>query len=95
MRVTVIRIVIDALGTVPKGLISKLVELKVGGRARTIQATALFRSPRILRRVLVTLFYLLRFGLVWFYGISTIIGYLIPNPFNTYKLLYFKQFSLA
>ena len=21
------------------------------------------------------------FGLVWFYGISTIVGYLIPNPF--------------
>ena len=24
------------------------------------------------------------FGLVWFYGISTIVGYLIPNPFNIY-----------
>ena len=24
------------------------------------------------------------FGLVWFYGISTIIGYLMPNPFYTY-----------
>ena len=22
----------------------------------------------------------LRFGLVWFYGISTIVGYLMPNP---------------
>ena len=21
------------------------------------------------------------FGLIWFYGISTIIGYLMPNPF--------------
>ena len=24
------------------------------------------------------------FGLVWFYGISTIVGYLMPNPFYTY-----------
>ena len=23
-------------------------------------------------------------GLVWFYGISTILGYLIANPFSTY-----------
>ena len=26
------------------------------------------------------------FGLVGFYGISTIVGYLIPNPLNTYIL---------
>ena len=26
------------------------------------------------------------FGLVWFYGISTIIGYLMPNPFYTHVL---------
>ena len=33
--------------------------------------------------------------LIWFYGISTIVGYLIPNPFYTFKQFYFKQFSLA
>ena len=32
------------------------------------------------------------FGLIWFYGISTIIGYLMLNP---YKQFYFKQFSLV
>ena len=26
------------------------------------------------------------FDLVWFYGISTIVGYLMPNPFYTYIL---------
>ena len=26
------------------------------------------------------------FGLVWFYSISTIVGYLMPNPFYTYIL---------
>ena len=26
------------------------------------------------------------FGLVWFYGISTIVGYLMPNPLHTYIL---------
>ena len=34
-------------------------------------------------------------GLVWFYGTSTIVGYLMLNPFYTYKQFYFKQFSLA
>ena len=23
-------------------------------------------------------------GFVWFYGISTIVGYIMPNPFYTY-----------
>ena len=27
-----------------------------------------------------------KFGLVWFYGISTIISYLMPNPLYTYIL---------
>ena len=27
-----------------------------------------------------------RFGLVWFYGISTTVGYLMPNPIYTYIL---------
>ena len=35
------------------------------------------------------------FGLVWFYGISTIVGYSMLNPFYTYKRFYFKQFSLV
>ena len=35
------------------------------------------------------------FALAWLYGISTIVGYSIPNPFYTYKQFYFKQFSLA
>ena len=34
------------------------------------------------------------FGLVWFYGTSTFVGYLMPNPintyiFNTYNLVWF------
>ena len=27
-----------------------------------------------------------RFGLIWFYGTSTVVGYLMPNPFYTYIL---------
>ena len=30
-----------------------------------------------------------------FYGISTFVGYLSPNPFHTNNQFYFKQFSLA
>ena len=35
------------------------------------------------------------FGLVRFYGISSIQSYLIPNPFYTYKQFYFKHYSLV
>ena len=30
-----------------------------------------------------------------FYGITTFVGYLMPNDFYTNKQFYFKQFSLA
>ena len=51
MRVTVIPLVIGALGTVPKGLERGLVELEIRERIETIETTALLRSARILRRV--------------------------------------------
>ena len=35
------------------------------------------------------------FSLDWFNGISTIIDYLMPNPFYTYNQFYFKQFGLG
>ena len=43
----------------------------------------------------VYIFKLRWFGLVWFYGTSTIVGYLMLNPFDTYRQFYFKQFSLV
>ena len=43
--------VISALGSVFKGMERGLEELEIGGRIETIQTT-LFRSARILRRVL-------------------------------------------
>ena len=36
--------------------------------------------------------------MVWFggfYGISTFVGYLTPNPFYANNQFYFRQFSLA
>ena len=50
MKVTIVPIVIGALGTITKGL----EDLKVGGRIETIQTTALLRTARILRRDLET-----------------------------------------
>ena len=47
-------IVIGAFGTVTYGLLKGLEDLEVGGRAETIQTTALLRMARILRRVLKT-----------------------------------------
>ena len=41
---------------------------------------------------------IIKFGLVWFigfYGKSTFVGYLMPNPFLCKYSVLFKQFSLA
>ena len=54
MKVTIITIVIDAFGTVTKGLLKRLEELEVGGRGETIQTTVILRTARILRRVMKT-----------------------------------------
>ena len=54
MQVTIIPILIGAFGTVTKGLLKRLDDLKVGGLIKTIQTTILLRTARILRRVLET-----------------------------------------
>ena len=54
MKVKIVPIVIGALGKIIKGLIKGLKDLEIGGRAETIQTTALLRIARILRRVLET-----------------------------------------
>ena len=51
MKVTIVPIVIGALGTITKGLLKGLGDLEVGGRVGIIQTTALLRTARILRRV--------------------------------------------
>ena len=53
-KVTIIPIIISALGTVIKGLVKGLENLEITGRMETIQTIALLRSARILRRVLET-----------------------------------------
>ncbi len=55
MKVRNVPIVIDAFGTLTKGLLKGLEDLEVGGRGETIQTIALLRTARILRRVLETL----------------------------------------
>ena len=54
MKVTIVPIVIGALGTITKGLLTDLEDLEIGGRVETIQTTALSRTTRILQRVLET-----------------------------------------
>ena len=51
MKVTIVTIVIGALGTITKRFLKGLEDLEVGGRVETIQMTALLRTARILRRV--------------------------------------------
>ena len=65
MQVTIIPIVIDAFGTVTKGLLKGLENFEVDGREETIQTTAFLRTARILRRVLETWGDLLSFRLQW------------------------------
>ena len=55
MKVTIIPFVIDAFGTVTKGLLKVLVDLEIEGSMENIQTSALLRTVRILRRVLETL----------------------------------------
>ena len=54
MKVTIVPIVIGALGTVTTGLLKGLEDLEVSGRVETILTTALLKTARILRRVLKT-----------------------------------------
>ena len=65
MKLTIIPIVIGAFGTVTKELLKGLEDLEVGGRAETIQTTALLRTARIVRRVLETWRDLLSHKLQW------------------------------
>ena len=65
MKVTILPIVIGALGTITKGLLKGLEDLEVGRRVETIQTTALLRTARILRRVLETWGDLLSLKLQW------------------------------
>ena len=51
MKVSIVPILIGALGTVTEGLLKGLEDLEVGGRVETIQTTALLKTARILRRV--------------------------------------------
>ena len=52
MKVTVIPMIIGALGTIPKEMINGLEDLEIRERVETIQTTGLMRSVRILTRVL-------------------------------------------
>ena len=65
MKVTIVPIVIGALGTITKVFLKGLEDLEVGGRVETIQTTALLRTARILRRVLETWGDLLSLKLQW------------------------------
>ena len=65
MKVTIVPIVISALGTITKGLLKGLEDLEIGERTETIQTTALLKTARILRRVLETWGDLLSLKLQW------------------------------
>ena len=65
IKVMLMSIVTGALGTIHKGLIRKLDELKIKGWAETIQTVALLSSARILRRILEIWGDLLSLRLQW------------------------------
>ena len=51
---TIIPIMIGALGIATEGLLKELEDLEIRGRVETNQTTTLLRTVRILRRVLET-----------------------------------------
>ena len=55
MKVTVLPVVIGALGTITKGLVKGLEDLEIRGQVEYIQKTPLSESAKILRRALVIL----------------------------------------
>ena len=65
MKVPVIPIIVEARRKVTKGFIQELEDLEICRPVEAIQTTALFRSVRILRRVLVTWGDLLLLKLQW------------------------------
>ena len=54
INVTVILIIVGALGMVPKNLAWKIEELNICERIETVQTPALLKSAKILRKVLET-----------------------------------------
>ena len=54
IKVTIIPIVIGALGTLTIGSVQRLEVLEITGQMENVQIVALLRSTRILRRVLET-----------------------------------------
>ena len=54
MKVTIIQIVIDALGKVARVVVHGLKDLEIKERVDTIQTTAPLRSEKILRRIMET-----------------------------------------
>ena len=65
IKVTVIPVVIGALGRVTKWLVRGLEDLKIRGWVETIQTTALLRSVRIIIRVIENWGDLLSLRLLW------------------------------
>ena len=65
MKVSVIPIVVGALGIIPKTLVKRQKDFEIRRQVVTIQTTALLRSGRILRRVLETWGDLLSLRLKW------------------------------
>ena len=65
MKVSVIPIMVDALGAISKVLVKGLEDLEIKGQVEIIQTTALLKSARVLRRVLETWGDLLSFRLQW------------------------------
>ena len=54
MKMKGIPIIVGALGTIPKGLIKGLEDMEIKGQVEINYTTALFRSARVLRRILET-----------------------------------------
>ena len=88
MNVSVIPIIVGALGTILKNLEKRLLELKIQGRIETVQTTALLWSFIILLIVLENWGNLLSLRLLWRYGVQEgLVSYLLLKVVDVDELL--------
>ena len=86
MRIEIVSVTLEKTGSIYQ-LLYNLSFKSMNGITEVPKTS---KSPELQRLHLLN-----TMSLVWFYEISTIVGYLMPNPFYTYKQFYFAQFSLT
>ena len=82
-------------GLSPRSVEAKVLDCSLKVTGFELQSCYYVHFPTYTHGKDMNLFNPLQLWLFGFYGKSTFVGYLMPNPFLSNYLFYFKQFSLA